>query len=277
MGWLSGTVALISGAARGQGREHAVRLASEGADIIGFDICHDLAGVTYGLGTEADLEQTAEAVEALGRKVVMGAVDVQDLAAVEEFVGGAVQQLGRLDIVVANAGIGAFDGMAHEVSEAAWQQMISVNLTGVWHTARAGIPHLLAGSRGGSVILTSSAAGLQAYPGLAHYVSAKHGVVGLMKALAVELGPAGIRVNSVHPTQVRTPMITNDETLKLFVPDKEDATWDDFAAVSQGMHLLPTPWVEPEDVANLVAFLASDQARFITGAAIPVDAGAVLK
>jgi (+)-trans-carveol dehydrogenase len=159
-----------------------------------------------------------------------------------------------------------------------WKHTIDINLTGLWHTARAGIPHLLAGGRGGSIVLTSSVGGMHAMPNMSHYVSAKHGVVGLMRSLAVELGQHGIRVNSVHPTNVNTPMFMNEGTFKMFRPDLENPGPDDVAAIAaQFMHVLPVGWVEPEDVSNAIAFLVSDEARYITGVTLPVDAGALIK
>ena len=184
-------------------------------------------------------------------------------------------QLGRLDIVAGNAGIASF-GALEDMSDETWRDMIDVNLTGVWHTAKVAIPHLKAAG-GGSIVLTSSAAGLQAYPGAGHYVAAKHGVVGLMRTLALELAPHHIRVNSLHPTQVDTPMIMNEMTWKLFLPDNENPTVDDFRPASQGMNALPIPWVDSVDISNALLFLASDEARYITGVPLPVDAGAVIK
>jgi (+)-trans-carveol dehydrogenase len=277
MGTFDGKVALITGAARGQGRSHAVRLASEGADIVAIDICDDIESVPYDLATPADLQAVADEVEALGRRVVAHQADVRNLAELKAAVDDAVDQLGRLDIVAANAGITSLGGPAHELSEELWSDTIGVNLTGVWHTVKAAVPHIIAGGRGGSIILTSSVAGLRGYPNVSHYTAAKHGVVGLMRSLTVEFGQYGIRVNSVHPTQVNTAMIMNPAFFKLFVPDEESPSIEKFAEVSQDMHVLPTPWVEPEDVSNVIAFLASDQGRYITGATIPVDAGAISK
>jgi NAD(P)-dependent dehydrogenase (short-subunit alcohol dehydrogenase family) len=194
-------------------------------------------------------------------------------AAVDE----GVAQLGRLDIVAANAGIASTADGTVGLSDQEWQDMIDVNLTGVWQTCKAAVPHLIEGGRGGSMILTSSAAGLMAYPNIGHYVAAKHGVVGLMKTLALELAPHNIRVNSLHPTQVNTPMIMNETIYKLFMPDQEHPTAEGFAPVSQEMNALPIPWVEAVDISNALVFLASDEARYITGVTLPVDAGAVIK
>jgi SDR family mycofactocin-dependent oxidoreductase len=276
MGKLEGKVAFITGAARGQGRSHAIRLAQEGADIIAVDICEDIPGMPYKGATEADLAETVKEVEALDRRIIATKADVRDYAGLKAALDDGVAQLGRLDVVSANAGIGTSPYNAWEMDESVWQTMIDVNLTGVWHTAKAAIPHLIAGN-GGSIILTSSAAGLKAYQNIAHYVSAKHGVVGLMRTLALELAPHNIRVNSIHPTQVDTDMIQNEATWRLFRPDLEHPTREDFVPASQAMNALPIPWVEPVDISNAVLFLASDDGRYLTGVALPVDAGTVIK
>ena len=273
MGRVQGKVAFVTGLARGQGRSHALRLAEEGADIIGLDLCAPIETVSYALPTEDDLAETIQMVEALDRRIIARKADVRDRQAVESVVNDGVAEFGRLDIVVANAGIGnvCLEGTA-AISDVMWQEMLDINLTGVWHTTSAATQHLIA-SGGGSMVLISSAAGLKAYANIGHYVAAKHGVVGLMRTLAVELGPHGIRVNSIHPTQVDTTMIMNETTMRLFVPDVEHPTREEFAVASQAMHLLPVPWVEPRDISNAVLFLASDEARYITGVPLPVDAG----
>jgi SDR family mycofactocin-dependent oxidoreductase len=275
-GKLEGRVAFITGAARGQGRSHAIRLAQEGADIIAIDVCQDIPGVPYPGATEADLAETAKAVEALDRRIVTARADVRDYPGLKAALDEGVAQLGRLDIVTANAGIGTSPHPAAEMAEDTWRDMIDINLTGVWHTAKAAIPHLRAAG-GGALILTSSAAGLMAYPNIAHYVSAKHGVVGLMRTLALELAPDRIRVNSIHPTQVDTPMIQNEATYRLFRPDLDHPGRADFEPASQAMNALPIPWVDPVDISNAVLFLASDEARYITGVPLPVDAGCLIK
>jgi (+)-trans-carveol dehydrogenase len=276
-GRVAGKVAFITGAARGQGRSHAVRLAQEGADIIAVDNCADVPGIPYPGATEADLAETVKQVEVLDRRIVAVKADVRDYAALAAAVNDGVAQLGRLDIVSANAGIGSQPYQAWELTDSTWQDMIDINLTGVWHTAKAAIPHLKAGGRGGAIVLTSSAAGLKGYGHIAHYVSAKHGVVGLMRTLAIELAQDLIRVNSIHPTQVDTDMIQNEATRRLFRPDLEHPGREDFAPASQEMNLLPTPWVDAVDISNALLFLASDEARYITGVALPVDAGCLLK
>jgi (+)-trans-carveol dehydrogenase len=275
-GRVEGKVAFITGAARGQGRSHAVRLAQEGADIIAVDLCDQVDSVPYPMATPEDLADTVKQVEALDRRIVATKADVRDYGALKKALDDGVAQLGRLDVVSANAGIASF-GPAEELPEQTWQDMIDTNLTGVWHAAKAAIPHLIAGGRGGSIVLTSSAAGLKAYANAAHYVSAKHGVVGLMRTLALELAPHMIRVNSLHPTQVDTDMVMNEFTFKLFSPDKQNPTIEDFGPASQAMNALPIPWVEPVDISNALLFLASDEARYITGVTLPVDAGTVIK
>jgi SDR family mycofactocin-dependent oxidoreductase len=276
-GRVQGKVAFITGAARGQGRSHAIRLAQEGADIIAVDILEDVPGIPYAGATEADLAETVKQVEALDRRIVASKADVRNYAALQAAVDDGVAQLGRLDIVSANAGIGTSPHHAWEIDADTWQTMIDINLTGVWRTAKAAIPHLIEGGNGGSIILTSSAAGLKAYENIAHYVSAKHGVVGLMRTLALELAPYMIRVNSIHPTQVDTDMIQNEATYRLFRPDLEHPTREDFAPASQSVNALPIPWVESVDISNAVLFLASDEGRYITGVTLPVDAGTVIK
>jgi SDR family mycofactocin-dependent oxidoreductase len=272
---LEGKVAFVTGAARGQGRSHAIELAREGADIIAVDLAHDLPelGLDYTLATADDLAETAAEVEKLDRRIVTAEVDVRDSQALSAALDAGVAELGRLDIVAANAGIGANSVPAHEIGEDDWDQMLSINLTGVWKTCKVAVPHLLAGGRGGSMILTSSMAGLRGYRGIAAYAAAKHGVVGLMRVLAAELGQHSIRVNSIHPTQVDTPMIKNDAMYQLFCPDKEHPTVEDFAVASAAMHALPIPWAEPRDISRALVFLATDDARLITGVTLPIDAG----
>jgi (+)-trans-carveol dehydrogenase len=275
-GKLEGKVAFITGAARGQGRSHAVRLAQEGADIIAVDLCAQVASVPYPMATPQDLDQTVKEVEALDRRIVATQVDVRDYDALKRALDDGVAQLGRLDVVSANAGIVSY-GRAEELAEQTWQDVIDTDLTGEWHAAKAAIPHLRAGGRGGSIILTSSDAGLKASQNLAHYVAAKHGVIGLMRTLALELAPDFIRVNALAPTTVDTPMVMNEATYRLFRPDLENPTADDMAGPATALNVLPIPWVEPVDISNALVFLASDQARYVTGVVLPVDAGAAIK
>jgi len=276
-GRVEGKVAFITGAARGQGRSHAVRLAQEGADIIAIDICKPIGGVPIPPSTPEDLAETADLVKGHNRRIVTAEVDVRDYDALKAAVDSGVEELGRLDIIVANAGIGNGGATLDKTSERDWTDMIDVNLGGVWKTVKAGVPHLLSGGRGGSIILTSSVGGLKAYPHTGHYVAAKHGVVGLMRTFAVELGQHMIRVNSVHPTNVNTPLFMNDGTMRLFRPDLKNPGPDDLAPIAQMMHVLPIGWVEPEDISNAVLFLASDESRYVTGVTLPIDAGSCLK
>lgn len=275
MGRLDGKVAFVTGAARGQGRSHAVRLAEEGADIIAVDICRQIDTSPIPMSTPADLQETVAGVEALDRRIVVGEVDVRDLPGMTSF-DAAVAELGRLDVICVNAGISGF-GLTHELSVEAWRDAIDVMLTGAWITCRVGIPHIMDGGRGGSIILTSSLAGLRPLAHLGHYVSAKHGEVGLMRSLALELAPHLIRVNTVHPSSVDTPMIHNPAVYAVFAPDVESPTRDDLAPRFQRLNLLPIPWLDARDISNAVLFLASDEARYITGVTLPVDAGAQLK
>ncbi|MDR7083218.1 SDR family mycofactocin-dependent oxidoreductase [Arthrobacter ginsengisoli] len=277
MGRLDGKVVFITGVARGQGRSHAIRFAQEGADIIGVDLLEPVAGSVSDPATQADLDETVRAVEALDRRIVATKADVRDFAALKAAVDDGVAQLGRLDVVLANAGVSTFMGPAEDLSEEAFTDMVDINLTGVWRTAKAAIPHIKAGGRGGAILLTSSAAGLIGYGNISHYVSAKHGVVGLMKTLALELAPDMIRVNSVHPTTVDTPMVMNQATYDLFRPDLENPGKDDLAEAAVTMNALPVPWLEAVDISNALLFLASDEARYITGVPLPVDAGCVVK
>jgi (+)-trans-carveol dehydrogenase len=271
---LAGKVAFVTGAARGQGRSHAVRLAAEGADIIAVDICEQLDSVGYPMSSKADLDETVAQVQALDRRIVARQADVQDLAALTAAVDEGIAEFGRLDVVVANAGIASYRP-ALELSELDWDEMISVNLSGVWRTIRASVPHVKAHGEGGSVIITSSTSGLRGIPNAAHYAAAKHGLVGLMKVLALELGRDRIRVNTIHPTTVDTPMVQNQETLELFLPGQQDQSQDAFARVAKRLNVLPVPWIQSEDVSDLVVFLASDEAKYITGSALPVDAGMI--
>ncbi|GAA3237300.1 mycofactocin-coupled SDR family oxidoreductase [Pseudonocardia petroleophila] len=270
-GRLAGRVALITGGARGQGRSHAVRLAGEGADVVLVDLCSPVDSAPYPMADPADLEQTVKLVEDLDRRALAVRADVRDLPALQAAVADGLAAFGRLDVVVANAGIAGY-APSLEMDEATWQEMIDINLTGVWKTVRAAAPAVVDGGRGGAIVLTSSVAGLMGFPNLAHYCAAKHGLVGLMKVLAVEFAPHRIRVNSVHPTNVDTDMIQNPAIHSLFsgMPDPDPAT---AAAAMQAMHALPIPWVDPIDISNAVAWLASDEARYVTGVALPVDGG----
>ena len=275
MGRVEGKVVFITGAARGQGRAEAVRFAQEGADIIALDICADIETTPYAGATEDDLAETVRLVEALDRRIVARRADVRDYAAVKAAVDEGVEELGGLDIVVANAGVVNY-GAIDEITDEEWEDVVAINLTGAWKTGKAATPHLRARG-GGAIVITSSGAGMIAPNHLAHYTSTKHGLIGLMRTFANELAPDMIRANSVHPTQVDTPMIINDTTFRMFRPDLEAPGKEDIIDVSTQMNALPIPWVEPVDVANAVLFLASDEARYITGATLTVDAGVTIK
>ena len=275
-GRVAGKVAFITGAARGQGRSHAVRLAQEGADIIAVDLCAQIDSVPFPMATPEDLAETVAQVEALDRRIVATQADVRDYAALKAALDDGVAGLGRLDIVSANAGICSY-GRADVLPGQTWQDIIDTNLTGVWHTAKAAIPYLIAGGRGGSIILTSSGGGIRAMENLVHYAASKHGVIGIMRTLALELGPHFIRVNALLPGTVNTPMIQNEPCYRLFRPDLDDPTVEDLTDRLTGRNSLPIRWVEPVDVSNALLFLASDEGRYITGVPLPIDSGSLNK
>lgn len=271
-----GKVAFVTGAARGQGRNHAVRLAREGADVIALDLCAPVGGAPYDMATLDDLDETVRLVEAEGRAIHAEQADVRDSDAVASVLARGVERFGRLDVVVANAGIAGSYGV-EDLTDAIWRDMIDINLTGVWNTVKASVPHIRSSGHGGSIVLISSIAGLKGLPNNAHYAAAKHGVLGIMRSLANELGPEGIRVNAVLPTNVDTRMLLNDAIYKLFLPDAENPTREDVEPLFHGMHALDVGFVQPDDVSNAVLFLGSDKSRYVTGIAMPIDAGALIK
>ncbi|MFS3130554.1 mycofactocin-coupled SDR family oxidoreductase [Nocardioides sp. Bht2] len=268
---LAGKVAFITGAARGVGRSLATTLAANGADIIAMDLCADAApnGLTPA-PEDTDLATTVRLVEEHGGRAIAIRGDVRDRQEMTAALDNAVAALGRLDIVCVNAGLFKV-GPSLEISDADWQAIIDVNLTGAWNTCRAALPHLIAAG-GGSIVITRSTAGLRAAPGAVHYSASKHAVVGLTKTLAKEFGPRGVRCNSVHPTAINTPMIQNEEAWRAFA-GSATATKEEAARARATRNPLGVDAVEPEDVANAVLWLSSDEARFVTGATIPVDAG----
>jgi SDR family mycofactocin-dependent oxidoreductase len=271
-GRLAGRVAFITGAARGIGRAQAVRFAQEGADVIALDICGPIDTVAVPAATADDLAETAEAVRAAGGRVSTEIVDVRDPEGLRAAADRGTERFGGLDIVCATAGITS-RGMADELPERAWQTMLDVNLTGVWRTCKVTAPHLIARG-GGAIVLVSSIAGLRGLVGVSHYTAAKHGVVGLMRSLANDMAPHNVRVNSVHPTNVDTPMIQNAVVSSAFRPDlHRPPTREEFAAAAKTMNMLDVPWVEAVDVANASLFLVSDEARYVTAVTLPVDAG----
>jgi SDR family mycofactocin-dependent oxidoreductase len=267
---LSGKVALITGAARGQGRSHAVRLAEEGADVVAVDICAQIDRVPYPLATQADLDETVEQVKAVGGNIVAFVADVRDRSALDQVVKSAVAEVGELDIVIANAGIAA-PNMVAQLQD--WYDVIDVNLNGVYHTVEATKDSIVRKGRGGSIVLTSSTAGLLGIggprPGSIAYTAAKHGVVGLMRAYANHLAPHQIRVNSVHPTGVASPMVLNDAMQEFL---QSDATFG-----QENQNALSVDMIEPVDISNAIAWLVSDSGRYVTGVTLPVDAGFIVK
>ena len=267
-GRVEGKVAFITGAGRGQGRSHAIRLAEEGADIIAVDVLEDYQTVRYAMSGRAELDETVRAVEALDRRIVAAKADVRDVATLRATLDAGVAELGRLDIVCANAGIYTVQSW-DQVTPQVWQDTIDTNLTGVWNTMVVAIPHLIAAG-GGSIIATSSTAGLKGMPFLAPYVATKHAVVGLCRSLANELAGHHIRVNTVHPAGVDTPMVTGAETIEPFVSRNPELG----AIFTNGM---PVEALEPRDVSNAVLWLASEEARYVTGAALTVDAGNTIR
>ncbi len=273
-GRMEGKVALVTGAARGQGRSHALRLAREGADIVAVDLCGPIDTIEmYPPSTRDDLAETVRQVEELDRRIVSHVADVRDSSSLGAAVDEGVSQLGKLDVVCANAGVFEISP-ALEITDAMWRNMIDVNLTGVWNTCRAALPHLVANG-GGAIVITSSTAGIKGTPNTVHYTATKHGVVGIMRTLANEFAGNNVRVNTVHPTGVDTDMIMNEKTWGLFSPD--DPTREKAAPAFESLHALPVSWVEPVDISNAVLWLASDEARFVTGVTLPVDAGWTIK
>ncbi len=275
MGKLDGKVAVITGGARGQGRSHAITLAREGADIVICDVAAPLPTVPYALATPDDLAETARLVEDLDRHCIAVQADVRDGAQMREVAARAIAEFGHIDILLANAGIISF-ARAWELTEEQWDQMIAVNLTGVWQSCKAAIPHMIARCRGGAIVLTSSTVGLKGLLTASHYAASKHGVVGLMRTLAIELAPYGIRVNTVHPTAVATDIVLNDAMRTLFgggVPVSEER----LRQMLGDMNLLPVKLLQSSDISAAVLWLVSDEARFVTGVALPVDAGLTAK
>ena len=275
-GSLQGRVAFITGAARGQGRAHAIRLANEGADIIAIDVCGPVSEtITYPLATPEELAETVAAVEATGRKVLARQVDIRDLAALQQVVADGVEQFGRLDIVVANAGVLSW-GRMFEMSEAQWDTVIDINLNGTWRTIRAAVPAMIEAGNGGSVIVVSSSAGLKATPGNGHYSASKHGVVALTNALAIEVGEFGIRVNSIHPYSIDTPMVEKEAMMEIF--GKYPQYLPSFSPMPyhpvnhEGKKGLQE-FMTAEEVSDVVAWLAGDGSRTISGSQIAVDRG----
>lgn len=275
-GRVAGKVALITGAARGQGRSHALALAREGADIIAVDICAQPEWMNYPLATPDDLAETVDMVKGLDGRISPHIVDVRDKAALAAAVDAGVAELGRLDIVIANAGVCP---LGENEPESVWLETVSTNLTGVMNAIDVSLPHLGAGA---SIIATGSFAGLTPQgvkngPGGTGYSYAKRGVASLVNSLALQLGPRNIRVNAVHPGNCNTPMLHSAPMYKVFRPDLEDPKREDVLDAFASTQIMPVPYVEPEDISNAVLFLSSDESRYVTGLQLKVDAGALLK
>ena len=273
---LEGRVAFVTGAARGQGRAHAIRLANEGADIVAVDVCGPVSDtITYPAATSEDLAETASAVEATGRKVLAREVDIRDLAAQQQLVSETIEQFGRLDVVVANAGVLSW-GRMFEMSEDQWDTVIDVNLNGTWRTLRATVPAMIEAGNGGSIIVVSSSAGLKATPGNSHYAASKHGLVAITNSLALEVGEYGIRVNSIHPYSIDTPMVEPDAMMEIF--GKYPTYIHSFSPMPfhpvnhEGKKGLQE-FMTAEEVSDVVTWLASDASATISGSQIAVDRG----
>lgn len=270
-----GKVVFISGVARGQGRQHAVRFAQEGAKIIGFDVCQDLPNTWYPLSTPEDLAETVRQVEAAGSAIHTEIGDVRDLERVKEIARNGIDRFGRLDVILANAGTYT-PGPVQALNADQWAETIDINLTGVFNTVRAGVKTMIKQNEGGAVVITSSTAGMKGMWGCPAYNAAKHGVVGFMRSLALELAPNQIRVNTLHPSSVATPMIQND-IFPTLVSDKENPGLEEAAEFLTPMQPMGIPWLAPDDISDAVLWLCSDEARYVTGVQLPVDAGSLLK
>lgn len=269
---MTGMVVLVTGAARGQGRAHCEAFAAAGCDVIAVDLCRDIETVPYPMADPSELEATAEAVRALGRRCVTGVVDTRDMPGMKEAVDAGVAELGGLDFVVTSAGVSPAPGVSWERSEEEWDSTMDINLKGTWVTTTVAIPHILATGRGGSVVLISSMVGLRGGSFTASYATSKWAVRGLAKALAGELGFSGVRCNSIHPGNVRTPMIDNPSMIEMMTGGK-GATLEDASETFAGMNQMPEPWIEPSAIASMALYLCSDVGAGITGASIPVDLG----
>jgi SDR family mycofactocin-dependent oxidoreductase len=274
VGGLEGKVAIISGGARGQGRSHAVTLAAAGADIAVCDISRQVATTHYRTATAGELAETQRLVEEQGRRCVAVDADVRDREAMDSFVWRAHRELGSIDIVIANAGINSY-AKAWELSGEQWDELLAINLTGVWNTVRPCLPIMIETGKGGSIVLTSSSAGLMPIPNMAHYVAAKHGVTGLAKALAVELAEFGIRCNSVHPGAVDTMQVRNQVNFDLFA-GHEGGTFEEVEPALLSLNLLPTAVLQPDEISQGILYLVSDAARAVTGTALRIDAGTTI-
>ncbi|MFJ6263085.1 mycofactocin-coupled SDR family oxidoreductase [Rhodococcus erythropolis] len=270
---MDGKVVFITGAARGQGRAQAIRFAEEGASIVACDIADQIASVPYPMGTEDELQETASQIEKLNQRCVAVKADARNAADMTRLAQVAMTEFGRIDTLIVTHGISNGTG-GWDASDEQFDDIIDVNLRGVWQACRAIIPHLIEGGRGGSIVLTSSVAGLQAFTGLVPaYVASNAGVIGLTRALSAELASHWIRVNALCPGTVDTPMIMNDNIMSLFAGKQTGGTREETEFAARALALLPAPFLEARDLANAALWLASDEARYVTGIAVPVDLG----
>jgi SDR family mycofactocin-dependent oxidoreductase len=272
---MAGRVALVTGAARGQGRAHAVRLAEEGAHIVAVDVMADNDALGYALATEEDMRETERQVLATGQQFIARRADVRSQSDLDEAVAAGVSAFGYVDVVCANAGVSGRKAPTWELQDEDFAMVLDVNLLGARRTVKAVVPQMIAAGRGGSIVFINSTLGLKGTANLSAYTASKHGLLGLARSLTLELSPHSIRVNSVNPTAVGTELLFNAAAWKNVRPDLENPTLEDAKEAFAKLHQLPVPWVESVDVANAVLFLASDEARFITGVSLPVDAGAL--
>jgi SDR family mycofactocin-dependent oxidoreductase len=277
MGYFTGKTVLITGAARGQGRSHAIRFADEGANVILVDLCGDITGVPYRLPGSSDLAATHQAAEDRGVKAHSAVADVRDWREFNNAVRGAIADLGVPDVVVANAGIFTHAAKVWEIQPEDFQAVIDVDLVGVWHTIRATLPDMIERGHGGSVIATVSSAGIRPTRNVSGYSAAKHGVLGLIRSAALELGPYGIRANCVSPGSTNTPMFRSEAMRRLFVPEETDPSEEEFLERSSSFTPLGNAYVEPDDITEAVLWLASDSARYVTGVNISVDGGSAIR
>jgi SDR family mycofactocin-dependent oxidoreductase len=276
MGQLDGQVAFITGLARGQGRSHALTLAREGADIIGLDLCGEIASTTYPGSTKSDLEETERLIKETGRRVVLSQADVRDYDQVKSAFDRGIEQLGRVDIIIPNAGICA-GGKTWEITTDAWREMVDINLTGAWHAVKAAVPTLISQGQGGSVVFIGSTEALKGAENMSSYAASKHAITGLMTCLARELGQYNIRVNSVNPTCVDTNMIQNPYVWGLFQPDNPNPTRESVEDAFTRTHILPVPWMEPVDVSRSILYLVGESGRYVTASTLTIDAGFIVK
>lgn len=273
---LDGKVAFITGVARGQGRSHALTLAREGASIIGLDLCGKPTTTAYPGATDEDLQETVRLVKEAGGEIFVDIADTRDYGAVKSVFDRGIEQFGRVDIVVPNAGI-CSGAKTWEIEPEGWREMVDINLNGVFHTVKAAVPTMIAQNQGGAIVFIGSTEALKGAENISSYAASKHGVTGLMTSLARELGQYNIRVNSVNPTCVDTDMINNDFVYGLFRPDLDKPSRDDVIETFSDTHILPVPWMQPQDVSNAILYLVTDPGRYITATPLVIDAGFMVK